>query len=93
MSDDAETTRIAYRALLEKLPETMECSRSLLEASASIGEGLEPGADRLKDASNKLLPRLVTAIIALEHRIELLEGRDGIPMDTLKAIQQEFFPL
>ena len=96
MTDNtADNTADYGSVLLNHIPHTMEATRLVLSTTASMGvEEPRPGIIQEPDKHIHELIRqttaLVMAVIGLEDRLERLEGRPGLPHETLVAIAKEF---
>lgn len=82
-------------ALLNHIPQTMEATRLVLSTTASMGiekppPGLIQEADKHIHELIRQTKALALAVIGLEDRLEHLEGRPGLPHQTLMAIASEF---
>jgi hypothetical protein len=89
--DDA---RNAFRVMINQIPTTMSLSRVILteviNLSSVKGQDGEVSAEKVHLMTTRFLSVFANAIIHLENRVEVLDGRPGIPDDRLSTIMSEF---
>ncbi|RFZ08121.1 hypothetical protein MML61_10230 [Mycobacterium marinum] len=89
--DDART---GIQAILNQIPTTMEASRTVvynLGAMGSlIGDDQRISVEKLQQAVSRWAATTIACTVSLENRIERLEGRPGVPDETIDAIMSEF---
>jgi outer membrane murein-binding lipoprotein Lpp len=94
MTDDAEgaDNTAVFAAWLNHIPETMQATRTILEATATGTKELGVSTDQKIHELARQVTALNISVIQLEHRLELDAGREGLPADALNAIASEFLP-
>lgn len=83
-----------FRAMLNQIPDTMPSSQAVFERFLALSPVREDDVKQRLDQLHGIVTEWVSVLavntIALENRIERLEGRPGIPEDSLDAIMSEF---
>jgi hypothetical protein len=89
-----DDVRAAYAAMINQIPPTMESSIGVLSMLSSLGP--VKGADgqisveKLQAIMARVAATLTFCVLTLDNKVERLEGRPGIPDDSLEAIRREF---
>jgi hypothetical protein len=89
-----DEVRAAYRAMLNQVPTTMVPTHTMLSMIGSMGsvkgDDGEINVEKLRQLVTKLAATVSECILILDNQVERLEGRPGIPDDSLQAIMSEF---
>jgi hypothetical protein len=76
----------AVRDALAAIPATMPATRSLIDGLAPLLVGdTKPTPQAVEDLAG-LVPVLAGAVIGLENRVNILEGRDGVDLTAVFGV-------
>lgn len=87
MTTASEDARSAASAMLNRIPATMEASRTAVAFFRDVTTG---DHGRLDDQSLKLMALVIVSVLTLENRLEALDGRPGVPLEPLVQLMGEF---
>lgn len=89
-----DEAREMFSAMLNQIPDTMPSSQAAFERFLTLSPVCEDDVKHRLDQLHSIVTEWVAVLtvntIALENRIERLEGRPGIPDESLDAIMSEF---
>ncbi len=78
-----EDARNAARAIRNQFPATMTGTRNILEVAATAAADLPDGIEKQLEILKRLTPALTMAVLTIEARLEVLEGRPEVDLQKL----------
>lgn len=87
-----DDSRALFATLLNHIPPTMQASRLVMSIAAAGGEGdgALPQTEQVLRELGRQLTALNVAVMVVENRLELADGRPGLPQEAMVAISSEF---